>query len=245
VAIVDLPSPGGHPSLRDPLVPLPRRDARGRAELAAVARRVAPVAAAADPARVLPVAGDLGRLLPGGGLRWGGVVRARGACGAGVTSLVGRLVAAATRAGEWAAVVDLGGTFGGLAALEAGIVPERFALVRGVSRPRWATTVGALLEGVACVAAVVPAGVRAAEARRLAARAREQGAVLVAVESVGVASRQVGSWPGEAVLCIDALRSTWPRGCARGFLDEPVVQVEVSGRGAAHRPRRLALAAAG
>ena len=72
------------------------------------------------------------------------------------------LAAAVTAVGEWAAAVDLDGTLGALAAREAGVALDRFAVVRRVPPARWATVVAALLDGVSLVIAEVPRGVGAA-----------------------------------------------------------------------------------
>jgi hypothetical protein len=214
---------------------VPRRDGEARAALVDAGRRVAPVSAARE--RMLAVPGSLGALLPGGGLRRGSVTRVHGAAGSGVTSVALRLLAAATAAGEWAAAVDAGGSLGGLAAVEAGVVPERFALVRGVTRDRWSTVTGALLEGVTLVTAEVPVGLRAGDARRLVARARERGALLVVVEP----TPGRGAWPADAVLHLEVTGTSWGGSFANGLLGEPTIHVEVTGKGAAHRPRRAGL----
>lgn len=203
-----------------------------RARLCEVAGLTKPVVLAGERRLVVP--GPLGVLLPGGGLQRGSVVAVGGAVGAGASSLVLQLMAAATAAGEWAAAVDLDGTFGALAAAEAGVAMERLAVVRGVAPGRWGRVVATLLEGVSLVAAVVPASLRPADTRRLAARARERAAVLVTA----------GPWPGEAALRLRAESSSWGGiGGGEGFLRERVVQVGISGRGAAGRGRVAELAA--
>lgn len=70
-------------------------------ELLELSHRVRPVTLASE--RVIPVAGMLGEILPGGGLRRGSVVAVEGP---GATSVLVDLLAATTRAGEWAALVD-------------------------------------------------------------------------------------------------------------------------------------------
>jgi hypothetical protein len=174
--------------------------------------------------RVLPVEGALGELLPGAGLVRGSVVTLDGPTGAGATSLVLVLAAAATRLGEWAAAVDPDGSLGGLAAGEAGIALERFAVVRRVPVARWATVVAALVDGVSLVVAAVPRSVRAGDARRLLARARERNTVLVAV----------GAWPVEAALRLRAVASTWAQPVSDpGLLGTRTYRVTVEGRGVA------------
>ena len=203
------------------LAELPRRDVAAKARLADVADRFRPAVAAAD--RLIAVPGPLGAALPGGGLRRGAVVTIDGVPGSGATSVALVLAAAVTNAGEWAAVVDTTGTFGGRAAAEAGVVLERFAVVRRAPPSQWATVVAALLDGFALVAADVPARCRFGDARRLAARARERGAALVAL----------GPWPAEAALRLHAQSSSWSGlGDGDGLLAQRALHIDVAGRGA-------------
>ena len=205
-------------------IPTENRAGRAQRKLAEVAGTARPAVLAGE--RRITVPGGLGELLPGRGLQRGTVVAVAGSAGFGATSLWLALVAAVTAAGEWAAVVDLDGSFGGLAAAEAGVVLDRLALVRHVDRPRWGRVVAALLDGVTLVATAVPPFVRAPEARRLAARARERGAVLVAA----------GPWPAEAALRLRAEGSAWEGlGWGEGLLGDRRLRVAVSGRGAAGR----------
>jgi cell division inhibitor SulA len=216
------------------------RDGEARKRLERGARDACPTMLAGE--RRLLVADPLGGLLPDGGLRRGSVVTLTGA--AGTTSALLPLLAAATATGEWAVVVEPGVTLGGAAIAEAGVALERCAIVRGVPPNRWATVVAALLEGATLVAAWVPPQVRMGDARRLAARARERGAVLVAMESVPGA-RSVG-WPAEAALRLHVHAGPW-RGLAAGdgLLAERDLQVRVEGRGAAREGLVGVLAVAG
>jgi hypothetical protein len=176
--------------------------------------------------RLIPVPGALGALLPVAGVQRGTVVAIDGDLGSGATSITLELAAAATRVGEWAAMVDPDGTLGGLAAGEVGIALERFAVVRGVPAARWATVVAALLDGVTVVAATVPRSVRVGDARQLVARARDRSAVLVAV----------GAWPVEAALRLHADGVCWSRSVAGpALLGARTFRVSVSGRGVAAR----------
>jgi hypothetical protein len=210
---------------------LPRRDEMARVRLDEVAQMARPVVSATE--RVLPVPGELGALVPT--LRRGAVVAVDGEMGAGSTSVGLRLAAAATAAGEWAAAVELHGSLGGLAAAEAGIALERFAVVRRVPPARWAAVVAALLDGISVVLAEVPAFARIGDTRRLLARARERGAVLVAM----------GPWPVEAALRLHAGGSVW-RGldAGAGLLAGRDQRVHVEGRGVAAR-EHVALVEAG
>jgi len=210
------------PGLRS-IRPAPRVGTGLSAELAT---RVRPMVLAGE--RRLAVPGPLGEILPGGGLQRGSVVRVEGAPGSGATSLVLALLAAATAAGEWAAMVDADGVLGGLAAAEAGVALERLAVVRAVPAALYGRVVATLLDGMAGVGAPVPRGLRLSDARRLEARARERAAVLVAA----------GPWPGEAALRLRAEHSAWSGlGRGEGLLGERVLRVTVSGRGAAGRER--------
>jgi hypothetical protein len=229
VAVTVLP-----PTIADrALSSLPRRDAVARAHLDDVSRRGAPVVLARE--RVLSIPGPLGALFPGGALQRGTVTTVGGETGAGVTSLAFGLAAAATAAGEWAAAVDLPGTLGGLAAAEAGVDLSRFAVVREVTRERWATVVAALLDGVSLVMADVPRGLRAGDAHRLVARARERSTVLVMIESAARA------WPADAALRLRAVGGPWPGlDAGRGVLVSRSLQLQVEGRGLAPGVRTVA-----
>ncbi|MBM3694288.1 MAG: hypothetical protein FJW77_13560 [Actinobacteria bacterium] len=214
--VPDLPTGAGQP----------RRDAAARAALAEIARRVRPVGAAHE--RVVEVPGSLGARLPQRGVRRGSVVAVTGAPGAGATSVALTLAGAVTARGEWAAALDLGGTLGALAAAEAGVALERFVVVRppGGARAladRWATVVAALLDGVGLVIAELPRSLRTADARRLAARARERAAILVPLAPTD-------AWPAEAALRLHAPGGPWP--LVDGLLTERTVPVVVDGHGA-------------
>ncbi len=216
------------------LAALPRRDEQSREHLDNAARRARPVVLAGE--RVLAVPGPLGALLPGGTVRRGSVVAVDGVPGTGTTSVALQLAAAATAAGEWAAAVELDASLGGIAAREAGVVLDRFAVARRVPPARWAAVVAALLDGISVVLAEVPAFARIGDARRLLARARERGAVLVAM----------GPWPAEAALRLRTDDSTWRGlGCGAGTLTGRDLQVHVDGRGAAARERAGVLVQAG
>ncbi len=158
------------------LAVLPRRDADARGLLADLGRSARPVTLTCD--RTVTVPGELGSLLPGGGITRGAVVEVAGGRGSGATALAFELAAAVTAAGEWAVAIDLEGSLGMLAAHEAGVVLERMAVVRGVAPERWGTVTAALIDGFTLVIADVPPRVPAVVARRLVARVRERGVVL-------------------------------------------------------------------
>ena len=224
---------------------LPRHDAESLARLTETARRVRPIVLARD--RVLPVPGTLGELLPDAALRRGEVVTVEGEVGAGATSIALAFAAAATAAGEWAAVVGIerrgprapnglsAGDLGAAAALEAGVALERLAVVRRVPPARWATTVDVLLDGMSLVVAEVPRHLRVGDARRLEARTRERGGVLIAL--AGPSSR----WPAGATARLRVEGGPWPGlGAGHGLLTPRSPQVRVADHGTRERVGVLA-----
>ncbi len=182
--------------------------------------------------RMLPVAAELGNLLPGGGLRRGSTVAVAGgrvASAGGGTSLMLALLAAASRAGSWCAVVGLP-ALGALAAAETGIALDRLALVPDPG-PDWPTVVAALIDGVDVVVTAVPGSVSGSVVSRLAARARQRGSVLM----------PFGAWSGAGVT-LQVSNGQWEGlGDGWGRLRRREVTVTANGRGAAARPRELTL----
>ncbi len=175
--------------------------------------------------RSLPVASALRPLLPGGSLRRGGTI----AVAPGSTSLLFALLAEASAGGSWCVAVGLP-RLGLVAAAEAGIAVERFALVP-YPGPDWVGVVAALLDGFDIVVTAMPGPVPAHTASRLVARARQRGAVLV----------PVGRWPG-ADLTLEVVTKGWHGlGQGRGRLRSHEVEVVARGRGAATRARRAHL----
>jgi hypothetical protein len=206
---------------------LSQRDASARAQLEMAARPNRPAVPAVE--RVLPVPAPLGELLPGCGVRRGAVVTVTGSPGSGATSLAFTLAAAATAAGEWAGMVDRDGTAGALAAADAGVALDRFVVVRRIPRARWVAAVAALLDGTALVIAEVPRRITVGDARRLAARARERGAVLVPL----VTDRRA-AWPAEAAVRLQATGGVWPGlGEGTGRLEPRALGVAVETHGVA------------
>ena len=188
--------------------------------------------AACDPGvtlageRLLPVVPALQPLLPGQGLRRGTTV----AVGRSA-ALALALVAGASAAGSWVAAVGLP-DLGMVAAAETGIVLERLALVPAPATRAWPTVVAALLDAVDVVLVRSPAGLPAGQARRLAARARERGAVLI----------PLGAWSEPADLRLAVAASAWHGlGQGDGRLQARLVEVVIGGRGAATRERRVRL----
>lgn len=201
---------------------LERRHAAPTEHLRELVGRAGPVTLAGE--QVLPVSGPLQSLLPDGGLRRGSTVVV-----AASTSLALQLVAAASAAGSWTAAVGLP-ALGAVAAAEAGLVLERLALV---PRPgeQWATVVAALLDAIDIVLVRPPHRLRQADARKLIARARERGAVLV----------PLGPWDG-ADLRLEVASVRWHGvGEGEGHLQGCRTEVVAAGRRAAAREKRAVI----
>ena len=194
-----------------------------RAEDRAVRARPAPEVEAGLEGGVLPVVAPLARLLPAGGLRRGTTVAV--AAGPAATSLLWAVLVEASAGGAWVGVVgrpDLGL----VAAAEAGMRLERLALVPAPGPELMAVT-SALLDGLDVVVTTVARPVPAGERQRLAARARQRGAVLCVL----------GSWPGADVQlsCTGARWGGVGAGLhgGSGRLGQRQVEVRVLGRGMA------------
>lgn len=210
-----------------------------RSALAALAERVRPVTLARD--RQLPVLPELEPLLPGGALQRGTTVAVDAGRGlTGATTLALAVAAGASQAGSWVAMVGMG-SVGLVAADRLGVSFERLALVAQPPRGAWGSTLAALVDGfdVVVVAGAGARGgagarVRSGDARRLVARVRERGAVLVAAG---------GELPGQrSNVHLTVTSAVWEglEGGA-GHLSGRRVTVAASGRGEAARPRRAAL----
>jgi len=193
---------------------------------------VAPVALAQQ--RSLPVADHLKSLLPAGQLQRGSTVGVEGS--AGSVTLAFALVAEAARQGSWVAV--LGAESLGLAAVrECGVPFERLVLVD--SRPNtgaetWADVAATLVDGFDLVVVLSGANqprIGYRSARRLTARARERGAVIMAVGR---------RWEVAPDVQFSLAESEWAGlGQGHGHLQERRTTVVVGGRRNAARERRF------
>jgi hypothetical protein len=198
--------------------------------LEAVSRVIRPMTLARE--QVVPVLPALSGLVPDGGLVRGSVTVVEGDGAA--TSLALTLLAGPSAAGSWTAVVGCPG-LGLAAAAEAGVALERLALVAEPEPGDWAGVVAALVGAVDVVVVGPTHRVRTADARRLAARARERGTVLVQLP----AARGPGL---EADLRLTVVESQWQGvGRGHGHVQARRIAVEVGGRRRANRPRRVGL----
>ncbi|HZN14120.1 MAG TPA: hypothetical protein VFB78_07630 [Acidimicrobiales bacterium] len=183
----------------------------GVVALQELAGKAAPVTLAGD--KVLPVLTPLEPLFPTGGLQRGTTVAVVGSLGLALS-----VVAGPSRAGAWCTAIGLP-SLGVVAAAEAGIALERFPMVAEPGDD-WATIAGALLDAFDVVL-LRPAQGR--PNRRLEARARERGAVLVVA----------GDWPGADVR-LSVSSSAWEGlGDGHGYLQRRHLDVVATGRRAA------------
>jgi len=207
------------------------------------------VAPAALTRHILPVVDVLEPLFPDGGMVRGTTVAVDAAGGDGAISLALTMVAAASQAGSWVAVVGMGDL--GLGALTAcGVDPQRVLLIDRVPAADWPRVVGALAAGVDVVVVAEPgrggrpggqsggqsggsrsAGLTPGVGRRLATLARERGTVMVTMrwEIAGF----------EPSVRLQVVCSQWDGlDNGHGHLRRRRMAVERSGRGSAARPKR-------
>jgi hypothetical protein len=174
---------------------------------------------------LLPVAAPLDALFPGGGLARGSVVAVEGS----VWLALGVMARASSEAGSWCAVVGMS-SLGAAAAAEVGVDLARLVLVPSPGND-WAAVVAALLDGVDIVLYHAIRDVRATEARRLAARARERRSVLLVSGT---------PWPEAVDLRLRVTDTEWT-GLHAGYgrIAARHCRVSARGRGAAARERRV------
>lgn len=200
---------------------------------ASVAPRIRPTTLAGE--RMLEVPAPLSGLFPGGGLRRGSTLAVSGE--GGTTSLALFILSAPSSAGSWCGFVGAD-SLGALAAAESGVDLGRLALVRSPG-PLWAPATAALLEGLDVVVLRLATPARLVEARRLAARARQHGSVLVVLSLPGAPSR---AWPEVPEVSLVVRGGRWRQGAeGRGSLGSRRVEVVSRGRGAASREKSLGL----
>lgn len=216
--------------------------------LGALALGARPVALAEE--QILPVLPPLMSLLPEGGLRRGTVTALSG--GPAAVSLAMGLVVAAVSSGRWMAVVgapsvssgrDDSGALGLSAAREMGLPLERLVMVDVPPRDRpgddgrpsggegigWATVVAACLDAFEVVLTWPPRRAPVSDGRRLAARLRERGSVMLTM----------GDGPFQPDLRLEVVEAAWMGlGHGHGHLRERRVTIEAVGRRGASRPRR-------
>ncbi len=177
----------------------------------------------------LDVIDALEPLLPMG-LRRGSTVSVDGV---GATSLALATAAGPSLAGSWVATVGFP-SLGLVAAVEYGVDLSRFAMVAAPDASSWATVIAALVDAFEIVLVRASHHIGERDARRLTARARERGAVLM----------QIGGnpWPTKAETALTVAASDWEGlGVGHGHLRARRVTVVAGGRREASRPRQVDL----
>jgi hypothetical protein len=208
-----------------------------RARLADVAARIQPTTLAGD--QRLPVLPALEALVPG--LRRGSTLSVDGPA---ATSLALAAASGPSQDGAWVAAVGFP-SLGLLAAAELGVALERLVLVADPGagddgdEAAWPSVVAALVDAFEVVLVHAGRRVRAADGRRLVARTRERGAVLV---QVGAERATASVWPEGADAALTVVDATWEGlGEGHGHLRARRVVVEAGGRRGSARPRRAEL----
>jgi hypothetical protein len=193
-------------------------------QLHEVAARARPVALARE--HVLPVLEPLRPLLPDG-LRRGSTVAVGDS-----TSLALALLAGPSGNGSWAAAVGVS-NLGLAAAAELGVALDRLVVVADPPPDAWASVVAALVDALDVVLLRTRRRVSGNDARRLIARARERGSVLIVLGD---------SWPEAPDVRLSVVRAEWEGiGDGYGHLQARRAVIESSGRRSASRVKQVEL----
>jgi hypothetical protein len=148
------------------------------------------------------------------------------------TSLALALLAGPSAAGSWAAAVGVS-HLGLAAAAELGVALDRLVVVADPPRDAFATVVAALVDALDVVLLRARCRVSGNDARRLIARARERGSVLIVLGD---------SWPEAPDVRLSIVRAEWEGlGEGYGHLHARRAVVEAGGRRAAARTRQVEL----
>lgn len=185
-------------------------------------------ASSAD-AQLVEVPAALRPLFPEGGIRRGSTIAVGPVSGG--TSLALLLAGEVSRTG-WVAAVGLP-SLGLVAARELGVRLDHLVLVPSPDE-KWAVVVASLLDGVDLLLLDPGRRARPGEARRLSARARERGVVMVLVD--------VPRWPEAPDIALTITEPTWQGlGHGDGRLGSRRLEIISSGRRAAARERRRSI----
>lgn len=135
----------------------------------------------------LPVGSVLSGLFPAGGLERGHIYGCRGDAS---LSLLYALIARATQVGSWVATINLF-SLGLMSAREHGVALQRMLCINaGTHSPTWTQVVGACVDGIDVVVLHAPQ-CSLHDARRIEARLKTHGSVLIIVGDPGVFSPAV------------------------------------------------------
>ena len=179
---------------------------------------------------MLAVPDSMAALFPGGGILKGSLLSIAPITDSCSVALA--LAGEVTKHRGWVAVSGLP-SLGLAAAAEMGVDLERLVLVPAPGA-KWLEVTAALADGFDMILARPAARVAPADARRLAARVRQRGAVVVLVDPPG--------WPETPDLVLKILQSRW-EGLEEGYgcLGGRKIDIELSGRRAKGQSRRRRL----
>ncbi len=215
-------------------------DEDSAADLAVLRNRVMPITLAHERSQqVRAVSEPLNRVVPDVRPGW-----SLGFSGAGGWTLAMMVLAdlvgesssgtdSKTVAGRWSACIGLE-ELGLVAAHEFGVPMNRLLMVETPPVERWAVVVAALVEAVDVICLNPARPVRAREARRLQARAREQETVLLHLDGGR-------SWPTAMDVSFVARQQWSGLGQGHGYLRDRRLLIESSGRRAPGAGRYLEL----
>lgn len=200
-------------------------------ELATLIEAIRPTVLSGE--RIHDVPESLRPLFPLGGLARGSRVRIGGA---GSASVCMAIVSEASRQGSWVAVVGVG-AWGWSAAARAGLQLDRSVFITPPPTSQWGTVVAALVDAVDVVIVDPTHQVTASDARRLAARSRERGSVIIEVAIDD--GRRRFRWPSDPDLGLMVETVSWSGlGQGHGTLGDRWVSVVATGRRGATKVRR-------
>ena len=200
----------------------------------AAGERFRPIVLAGE--QTLPVPEAFVAVLPMGGLVKGTSVDVSGV---GATSVSLALLATTSRLGSWVAFVGTD-SLGWAAVAQAGLDLTRTVSIDRPPTSRWATVTAALVDAFDVVVVDPQHQVGATDARRLAARVRERGSILMSMRPSD--GRRRYRWPVQADLSLTVDDPRWAGlGEGSGHLTERVLGVSTTGRRSAGRRRRVEL----
>ena len=178
----------------------------------------------------LVVPESLSALFPGGGTRKGSLLSIGPIAASCSVALA--LAGEVTKSRGWVAVSGLP-SLGLAAAVEMGVDLERLVLVPAPGA-MWLEVTAALADGFDMILARPCIRVAQADARRLAARVRQRGAVVVLVDPP--------DWPESPDLVLTVVGSRWEGlGNGYGCLSGRRIDIELAGRRAKGQPLRRTL----
>lgn len=175
-------------------------------------------------------------LLPAGGLVKGATVSV---AGPGATSVALAMLSTSSQRGSWVAFVGID-SLGWGAAARCGLDLTRTVAINSPPTSRWATVTAALVDAFDVVVVDPFHQVKGSDARRLGARLRERGSVLISMQPVD--GRRRFGWPVAHDLSLTVAAPRWSGlGVGSGHLLERVVSVSSAGRRSADRIRHVDL----